>query len=124
MRGIAGLAALAAIVLAGPVGAQFHGGTPFEQAAAAYGQCVSERARAARQSGASADAAIDSGFSLCKGEKKRVLKTARSRIAAAGLRGASAKASAQSLIDSGDRMLADGLRREFGQPGGGAAAPK
>jgi hypothetical protein len=125
MKGLFGAAALAAAVLAGPAGAQFHGGTPLEQATSAYGQCVYARARAARQSGASADAAIASGFSRCKGERKRLLNATRSRLAAAGLRGASAKSSAQSMMDSGDRMISDDLRQEFtGRRGADGAAPK
>lgn len=123
MRLALGFAAVIAVVLVGPAGAQFHGGTPLEQAAAAYGQCVYARARAARQSGAPAEAAIASGFSLCKGERKRALNVTGSRLAAAGLRGASAKSGAQSMIDSGDRMIADSLRQEF--TGSGAAkAPR
>jgi hypothetical protein len=123
MRGILGLAVLAAALPIGPAGAQFHGGTPLERAAAAYGQCVYERARASKRSGASADSAIASGFSLCKADRKRALNATRSRVAAAGL--PDAKSAAQSMIDSGDRMMTDSLRREFASPpASDSAAPK
>ncbi|HEX8626411.1 MAG TPA: hypothetical protein VF782_15215 [Allosphingosinicella sp.] len=116
MRGILGFAAFAAALPISPAGAQFHGGTPLEQAAAAYGKCVYERARASKRSGASADTAIASGFSLCKSGRKRALNATRSRMVGAGLPAASAKSTAQSMIDSGDRMMADSLRREFAGP--------
>lgn len=125
MKEIFGFAALMAALPLSPAGAQFHGGTPLEQAAAAYGECVYGRARASKRSGASADAAIASGFSLCKKQRKRAVNATRSRMAAAGLRGESAKSSAQSMIDSGDRMMAESLRQEFtGARGADGAAPK
>jgi hypothetical protein len=120
MRAILGFAALAAVLPASPAAAQFHGGTPLEQAAADYGQCVYARARTAKRNGASADSAIASGFSLCKSQRKRTLKETQRRFSAAGLPAATAKSSAQSMIDSGDRMIADSLRQEFA----GGAAPK
>jgi hypothetical protein len=121
MRVVLGFTALAAAMPAAPAIAQFHGGTPLEQAASAYGECVYARARAARRSGASADSAIASGFALCKNQRKRTLNVTRSRIAAAGLKGESAKIGAQSMMDSGDRMMADSLRQEFA---GSTAAPR
>ncbi|HEU0134810.1 MAG TPA: hypothetical protein VFR28_08300 [Allosphingosinicella sp.] len=121
MKIVFGLAALAAALPAAPAGAQFHGGTPLQQAASVYGECVYARARSARQSGASADSAIASGFSKCKGERKRTLNATRARIAAAGIKGEQARLGAQSMIESGDRMMADTLRQEFAAA---AAAPK
>ena len=123
MRGIFGFAALAGTVLAGPAAAQFHGGTPMQVAAAAYGQCFYERGRSAARGGASADAAIAAGFASCKSQRKRALKETRARIAAAGL--PDAKSSAETLIASGDRSLADTLRQEIAAKRGTAAtAPK
>jgi hypothetical protein len=118
---VLGFASPAAAPAAAPPIPQFHGGSPLQQAASAYAQCVYARARTAKRSGASADSAIASGFSRCKGERKRAVNATRTRMAAAGIKGEDARIGVRSMIDSGDRMMADSLRQEFAAP---AAAPR
>jgi hypothetical protein len=123
MKPFVWLAALAAAVASAPGAAQ-HDGSPMAQAAADYGLCVYRSARAAEQGGVSVEASIAAGFSTCKRERKRVLSETRARLAAGGLAGASAKTTAENMIASGDRGMADSLRQEFEKKRGVGASPQ
>ena len=117
MRAALGLTAFAAAAAAVPADAQFHGGTQLERAASDYGHCFYQQARSARQSGASADSAIDGAIKRCKGQRKRLVKITQSRLAATNVGGASAKSMAESAAASGDRSMVESLRREFAGKG-------